>query len=136
MQTENNKNKRDVAAGLIMCDGLILIGQRKHGKSLEYKWEFPGGKLEEGETLEECLKRELKEEMNLDIYVRDYFMDSSDDYDFGTIVLHAYWATCKSQDIPVILEHEQYKWVEPKDLPLYDFAPADKPIIEAILGLL
>ena len=56
-------DKRDVAAGLIMCNGLILIAQRKHGKSLEYKWEFPGGKLEKGETLEECLKREMMEEM-------------------------------------------------------------------------
>ena len=49
MKMENTaKSKKDVAAGLIMCDGLLLIAQRKHGKSLEYKWEFPGGKLEEG----------------------------------------------------------------------------------------
>lgn len=118
-----------------MCDGLMLIAQRKHGKSLEYKWEFPGGKLEEGETLEECLRREMMEEMQLEVFVREPFVTSSYDYDFGTIVLHSFWATCKSQDIPVVLEHEQYKWVKPQDLPNYDFAPADKPIIEAILGL-
>ena len=59
--------KRDVAAGLIMCDGLMLIAQRKHGKSLEYKWEFPGGKLEEGETLEERLAREMMEELGLEV---------------------------------------------------------------------
>ena len=134
--TQNNKQKRDVAAGLIVCDGLLLIAQRKHGKSLEYKWEFPGGKLEEGETLEECLKREMMEEMQLEIVVKDHFIDSSYDYDFGTIVLHAYWATCKSKDIPVVLEHEQYKWIEPKDLPQYDFAPADLPIVQAILATL
>ena len=134
--TDDIKAKRDVAAGLIVCDGLILIGQRKHGKSLEYKWEFPGGKLEPDETLQECLKRELQEEMQLDITVGEHFIDTSYDYDFGTIVLHAFWATCKSYDIPVVLEHEQYKWVELKDLPNYDFAPADKPIIEAIMGLL
>lgn len=136
MTNNSIKIKRDVAAGLIVCDGLILIGQRKHGKSLEYKWEFPGGKLEPGETLQECLKRELQEEMQLDITVGEHFIDTSYDYDFGTIVLHAFWATCKSYDIPVVLEHEQYKWVELKDLPHYDFAPADKPIIEAIMGLL
>ena len=130
------KSKRDVAAGLIMCDGLLLIGQRKHGKSLEYKWEFPGGKLEQGETLEECLKREMMEEMQLEIEVGKHFADSSYDYDFGTIVLHAYWASCKSRDVPVVLEHEQYKWIKLQDLPQYDFAPADKPIIEAILAQL
>ncbi|MBR1398811.1 MAG: (deoxy)nucleoside triphosphate pyrophosphohydrolase [Alphaproteobacteria bacterium] len=128
--------KRDVAAGLIMCDGMILIGQRKHGKSLEYKWEFPGGKLEDGETLEQCLARELMEEMKLEIFVREPFVTSSYDYDFGTIVLHSFWATCKSQDVPVVLEHEQYKWVNPRDLRDYDFAPADLPIVDAIIGLL
>ena len=126
------KSKRDVAAGLIMCNGLLLIAQRKHGKSLEYKWEFPGGKLEEGETLEECLTREMMEEMQLKITVGKHFMDSSYDYDFGTIILHAYWATCENQNVPVVLEHEQYKWVKPEDLSNYDFAPADKPIIATL----
>ena len=131
--SENQLKKRDVAAGLIMCDGKILIGQRKHGKSLEYKWEFPGGKLEKGETMEECLARELMEEMQLKITVGEHFIDSTYEYDFGTIILHAYWATCNSQNIPAVLEHEQYKWVAPADLQKYDFAPADKPIITAIL---
>lgn len=125
----------NVAAGLIMCDGLILIGQRKHGKDLEYKWEFPGGKLEQGETYEQCLARELMEEMKLTIYVRQHFMDSACDYDFGRVILHCYWATCKSQDVPAVLEHEQYKWVKLKDLPNYDFAPADLPIVKALDGL-
>lgn len=127
------KIKRDVAAGLIMCQGKILVAQRKRGKSLEYKWEFPGGKLEKGETLQECLHRELIEEMQLDITVGNHFIDSEYTYDFGTIVLHAFWATCKSQDVPVVLEHEQYKWVGLDELADYDFAPADKPIIEAIM---
>ena len=129
------KMKKDVTAGLIMCNGLILIAQRKKGKSLEFKWEFPGGKLEEGETFEECLKRELLEEMGLEISVKEHFIDSTYEYDFGTIILHSYWATCKSQHIPVVLEHEQYKWIEIKELSEYDFAPADKPIIEEILKL-
>ena len=75
------------------------------------------------------------EEMNLEIFVREPFIVSSYDYDFGTIVLHSFWASCKSQDIPVVLEHEQYRWIKPSDLPKYDFAPADLPIVEAILGL-
>ena len=78
----------------------------------------------------------MMEEMGLEIFIDKHFVDSSYDYDFGTIILHSFWATCKSKDIPLVLEHEQYKWINPKDLPKYDFAPADKPIIEAILGLL
>ncbi len=132
----NNKPIKHVAAGLIMCDGLLLIAQRKHGKDLEYKWEFPGGKLEEGETLEQCLARELMEEMQLKIYVREHFITTEYEYDFAKIILHTYWATCKSKDIQVVCEHEQYKWIDPKDLPMYDFAPADKDIIQAIMGLL
>ena len=68
--------------------------------------------------------------------MREPFVTSSYDYDFGTIVLHSFWATCKSQDVPVVLEHEQYKWVNPRDLRDYDFAPADLPIVDAIIGLL
>ncbi len=123
----------DVTAGLIICDGKILIAQRKHGKSQEYKWEFPGGKLEIGETLEECLRRELMEEMQLDIKVGEHFIDSSYDYDFGTVVLHAYWATCVSRNIPAVIDHEQYRWVTFAELQQYDFAPADRPIVAALL---
>ena len=63
-----------VSAGLIMYQNKLLIAQRKRGKSLEYKWEFPGGKLEEGESLEECLHRELMEEFHMDSKVKDFFM--------------------------------------------------------------
>ena len=136
LNNSETKPIKHVVAGLIMCDGLLLIAQRKHGKDLEYKWEFPGGKLEDGETMEQCLARELMEEMQLEIFVREHFITTEYEYDFATIVLHTYWATCKSRDISVVYEHEQYKWIDPKDLSLYDFAPADKDIIQAILGLL
>ena len=82
------------------------------------------------------MARELVEEMDLKISVDEHFMDSAYDYDFGRVVLHCYWATCQNQDVPVVLEHEQYKWVALQDLPQYDFAPADKPVIEALEKLL
>lgn len=121
-----------VAAGIITCQNHILIAQRKHGKQMEYKWEFPGCKLEQGETFEQCLARELLEEMDLPIIVGAHFIDSAFDYDFGRVELHCYFASCQSEEILALNEHEQYRWVPAADLAQYDFAPADRPIIEAL----
>ncbi len=121
-----------VAAGIILCQNKILIAQRKRGKSLEYLWEFPGGKLEQGETLPQCLKREIQEEFEQDIEVGDFFMTTRFDYDFGTIEMHAYWASCPTFNLPANLDHEQYCWVLPEELKNYDFPPADKPIVDAL----
>lgn len=123
---------KQVAAGIIIHNGKVLIAQRKHGKSLEYFWEFPGGKLEEGETLAQCLQRELMEELNLPIKVGEFFMTSSYDYDFGTIVLNAYFATCVQEDLSFHPDHEQARWVALEDMDNYEFPPADRPILEAL----
>ena len=84
-----------------------------------------------GETLQECLKRELIEEMDLKVEVGPLFMQSVYDYAFGSFVINAFFAYTQSFDIPKICEHEQLLWVSPKDLFKYEFAPADIPIIEA-----
>ena len=123
---------KQVAAGIIKYQNKILIAQRKRGKSLEYLWEFPGGKLEEGETLPQCLQRELMEEFNLPVTVGEFFMQSSFDYDFGTIVLNAYWAESKSDDISFHPDHEQARWVSLSEMDDYEFPPADRPILAAL----
>ena len=69
--------QKQIAAGIITYAGKILIGQRKKGKDLEFLWELPGGKLEKGETLQECLKRELMEEMGLTVKVGSLFMQKA-----------------------------------------------------------
>ena len=124
---------KKVAAGIVQHQGKILIAQRKKGKSLEYLWEFPGGKLEDGETLEQCLQRELMEELNLPITVREYFMTSTYTYTFGTVELNAFFADCEKGDLSFHPDHEEARWVEKKDLRKYDFPPADQPILEALL---
>ncbi|MBR2299333.1 MAG: (deoxy)nucleoside triphosphate pyrophosphohydrolase [Alphaproteobacteria bacterium] len=126
--------KKQIAAGIITHAGKVLIGQRKKGKDLEFFWELPGGKLEKNETLEECLKRELMEEMGLDIEVGSLFMQKAYDYDFGHFVINAFFAETKSFDIPKICEHEQVLWVYPQELLNYEFSPADVPIIKAYLS--
>ena len=70
----------------------MLICQRPEGKTLAGYWEFPGGKLEEGETMPECLKRELKEELGIDAQIGNFFMESVYKYDFGEIALSVYFA--------------------------------------------
>lgn len=102
---------------------------------MEYFWEFPGGKIEPGETCEECLHREIMEEFNLEIRVGKFFMETSYDYSFGTFVLEVYFAACPDPEIPELFEHEQARWVDVEDLPEYNFSPADLPVVEELLKL-
>lgn len=122
---------KQIAAGIIVYEGSVLIAQRKRGKDLEFFWELPGGKLEVGETLEECLQRELLEELDLKVNVGSLFMRSSYEYPFGSFVINAFLAECTSPIITKICEHEQYKWVKPQDMLDYQFSPADVPIVKA-----
>lgn len=123
---------KKVSAGIVCRNGKILICQRPEGKSLAGFWEFPGGKLEEGESLQDCLKRELKEELDIEVAVGDFFMESVYQYEFGEISLNAYFATLSADQEPVLKEHPQLAWINPKDLGAYAFAPADLPIVEAL----
>lgn len=124
---------KQVSTGIILHEGKILIGQRKRGKPQELLWEFPGGKQEEGETMPECLYRELKEEFGLETKIGDFIMSSPYDYETGSIVLHAYFVSAPQAEIKKLDAHEQYKWVSPQELANYDFAPADKPIVAELL---
>lgn len=126
---------KQVSAGVIVCNGKILLAQRKRGKDLEYFWEFPGGKLEPGETYEECLFREIQEEFNLEIRVGKFFMESAYDYSFGRFELKVFFAVCLDPNIPDLFEHEQARWVLPSELPEYNISPADVPVVEALLKL-
>ena len=121
--------QKKVSAGIVQYNGKILIAQRIHGKSLAYKWEFPGGKIEAGETLEDSVKRELQEELHLSVKVGKLFMETSYDYGDFSISLNTFWAESETDKIDYMDSHEQVKWVLPQDLKKYDFAPADKEII-------
>ena len=83
---------KHVSAGIIICNNKLLIARRNHNKSLSGKWEFPGAKQEIGETMPECLKREIMEELKLEIRVGDFFMNSVYEYEHGEICLHVYYA--------------------------------------------
>lgn len=124
---------KEVTAAIIINDGKILIAQRAEDQKLAGKWEFPGGKVESGETPEECLKREIKEELGIKIEVDKFFAESIYQYNIGTIKLLAYKARWIDGEYK-LTAHTQIKWVKPYELENYDFAPADIPFIEKLKG--
>jgi 8-oxo-dGTP diphosphatase len=122
-----------VTAAVIKRGKNILIAQRKNDSSVEgLKWEFPGGKLEHGETPEACLKREIKEELGLKIEVGSLIGISSHVYHGQVhIVLLCYLCNLKSGRVQ-FLEVAQAKWVQAKDFRRYDFALADVPLLPVV----
>ncbi|WP_307475799.1 8-oxo-dGTP diphosphatase MutT [Paenibacillus harenae] len=124
----------EVAAAIIEDEeGRILIARRAKGKSQEGMWEFPGGKLEQGESPEECLRRELMEEMGITIEPYAYFGVNEHDYGTITIRLLAYKAKLVSGEI-VLTDHDDYRWVRTEEFGEYTFAPADVPFLRNLIS--
>ncbi|EFM10649.1 NUDIX hydrolase [Paenibacillus curdlanolyticus YK9] len=124
----------EVAAAIIENErGQILIARRKKGKSQEGMWEFPGGKIEQGESAEACLRRELLEEMQIEIRPYAYFGVNDHYYGATHIRLIAYIATYVSGVITLV-DHDDYRWVRREELGEFDFAPADVRFVEALMG--
>ncbi|MBS3680725.1 (deoxy)nucleoside triphosphate pyrophosphohydrolase [Ornithinibacillus massiliensis] len=120
-----------VVGAVIVKDGKILCAQRGPGKSLAYKWEFPGGKIEKGELPKEALQREIKEEMKCTIEVGDQVEHTSYEYDFG--IVHLTTFICKlNEGNPILTEHVNIKWLQPSELQTLDWAPADIPAINKL----
>ena len=128
-------NKKIVAGAIIVENGRIFIACRPEGKTLAHQWEFPGGKQEPGETLPDCLRRELKEELNINAVIGEPFMVSTFEYDFAVIELHTFFVTVEVPDDIKSNEHEKTAWVLPCELKNYTFAPADVPVIEKLAAL-
>jgi mutator protein MutT len=121
----------EVAAGLICRDGRYLIALRKPGVHLAGFWEFPGGKREAGETLEECLQRELFEELNIRIDVPLPFQVIRHQYPEKTVELHFFMCRIESGDATAI-DCAEIRWVWPYELDAFEFPPADRPVVEAL----
>lgn len=120
-----------VTAALIKDDKKILIAQRGRDKRFGRRWEFPGGKLMEGETPEACLRREIKEELNLDIQVEEHFYTAHYSYPDFDIELMAFWCTIVGGSLK-LEEHEQVRWVTVPELNQFNFVDADLRVLEAL----
>jgi 8-oxo-dGTP diphosphatase len=125
------------ACALVDADGRVLIAQRPEGKQLAGLWEFPGGKIEPGETAEETVVRELAEELGLETKVAclaplTFASHSYDSFNLlmPLFVCRRYWG------FPQPREHQALKWVRPKNLRDYPMPPADAPLIPFLIDLL
>ncbi len=121
----------NVVAAAIIKDDKIFCAQRPEGKSLAGYWEFPGGKLEIGESPEEALIREIKEEFDADIEIIDYVNEASYDYDFGTVIMKTFRAKLLSDKLE-LLEHQDSKWLTSEELNTLEWAPVDIPAVEIL----
>ncbi len=116
-----------VTAAIIVRKGKLLIAQRPNGD-----WEFPGGKLEPGETLQQCLAREILEELELRITVGKPFLVVEHAYPTRRIRLHSYLCTFVGGET-VTNDHVRVAWVDPGRLSEFSFAAADEPIVRKLL---
>lgn len=118
-----------VVCGIIFNKDKILLTRRKKGKLLEGFWEFPGGKVEKNENDSDALKRELKEELGLDVLQIDYFTENKHDYNSMSINLVAYKCIA-NEDPRKLVDHDKFEWVSIREVANFNLAEADKPILE------
>ena len=121
----------EVVAALIWKNNKFMICQRQVQKARGLLWEFVGGKVEQGETKEQALIRECKEELNVLLSVGDVFMDVIHEYPDLTVHLTLFNATI-ADGKPQKLEHNDIQWITPREIPNYEFCPADEEILRKI----
>ena len=122
----------EVVAALIWQGEKFMICQRPAHKGNALLWEFVGGKVEPGETKEEALIRECREELAITVSVGDEFMDVVHEYPDITVHLTLFHAAVK-EGIPQKLEHNDIQWITPSEIANYKFCPADRIILEKII---
>lgn len=109
-----------------------MICQRPLSKTRALQWEFVGGKAEKGETLQQALIRECREEIDITVAPGDIFMEVDHEYPDITIHLTLFNSTI-AEGTPKMLEHNDIRWITPEEIPKYEFCPADTEILEKIM---
>jgi 8-oxo-dGTP diphosphatase len=122
-------NTLRVTCAIILKDGKILVAQRSEKMDLPMKWEFPGGKIEPNETAQECLIREIKEELNVEISVEKAFPSNFHSYNEHKVIELIPFLCGYISGYLINREHHKIEWVDPQNLLLLDWAEADVPIV-------
>ncbi len=132
---ENAVKQIEVSCAIIRRNGFTLAVQRNAGMSLPLKWEFPGGKIEKGETPEACLRRELKEELELSVRVVAA-LEPMAPHAYQTLTVTLYPFICRIKSGEVFLrEHAAFAWLTPSQLPALEWADADRPVLDVYLKM-
>jgi 8-oxo-dGTP diphosphatase len=123
-----------VVAAIIVKDGRLFATQRGYGDYKDW-WEFPGGKIEPGETPEQALKREIKEELDTEINVGDHLITVEYDYPKFHMTMGCYLCSVVSGKL-TLLEHEAARWLGPDELESVKWLPSDIEVVEKLKGIL
>jgi len=127
--------RKDVAIAVIVRDGKVLVCQRPDRASFAGYWEFPGGKREPGETVVECLRREVNEELALRVEPVHPLRPVDHDYPNGRIRLYPY--VCTTEDsVPRLLACQDARWIDPRELKQYRFPPANDTLLDEAIAYL
>ena len=121
----------EVVAGISKDGGKIFATQRGSGEQKGF-WEFPGGKMEPGETPQQALARELKEELAIDVNVENFLCTVEHDYPAFHLTMHCYFCTIAGGKAPELLEHEAARWLNAAELHSVNWLPADIKVVDAI----
>jgi 8-oxo-dGTP diphosphatase len=130
--TSKEKKHLHVTCAVIVDQGQVLAAQRSESMSMPLKWEFPGGKINTGETEEACLKREISEELNVEITILTPMEPYTHEYVDSIVTLYPFICRIKS-GVPTMTEHSQLDWFEPDRLLLLDWADADIPVVHNVI---
>jgi 8-oxo-dGTP diphosphatase len=132
---QNQKKKVEVVAAVIVHNDKILCVQRGENKFdyISKKYEFPGGKMEEGETKKQTIIREIKEELNMDIIPGEELKTEEHEYPDFILTMHSFISVCLSTEV-YLTEHIDYKWLSISELKALDWAAADLPIVEQLIN--
>ncbi len=122
----------EVTAAIIQKQDEVLAAQRSHDDELGYKWEFPGGKIEQNESAEECIVRELEEEFGIKTKVVGYLGESKYDYDNKIILLKAFFVE-HIQGAYQLRVHQNIRWIKITELKTLDWAPADIELVNQLI---
>ncbi len=123
----------EVTAAIVMDQGQVLIAQKESTHKLAGLWEFPGGKMEPGETPEECLVRELDEELGITIEITDFFAEYTFALETAVLHLKGYKARVTGGAL-TLHEHDDARWVAVSELSQYAFVPSDMGFVEQLLN--